>query len=70
MPVPVVFIDPLLSRHGANHGCSGRRELRSALPDARVLCKINRHENHYAVVRHMDRQLDSGHVAVHLQVRT
>lgn len=67
VPVPVVPVDPVLSGHRANHGRGGRRKLRPALPDARVLRQTDRHENHHAPVRHMDRQLHTGHVAVHIQ---
>lgn len=66
----MVPIDPLLPGHGANYGRCGSRELRPSLPDARVLCQTDRHENHYAPVRHMDRQLDTGHITVHLQIGT
>jgi len=67
MSVPVVPVHPVLSGHRADHGRGGRRELHPTLPDARMLRQIDRHENHHASVRHMDRQLHSGHATVHLQ---
>lgn len=67
MPVPMVPVDPVLSGHSADYGRGRCRKLRPALSDARMLRQTNRHENHHAPVCHMDRQLDLGHVAVHLQ---
>lgn len=67
MPVPMVPVDPVLSGHRAYYGRGRCRKLRAALSDTRMLRQTNRHENHHAPVRHMDHQLDLGHVAVHLQ---
>lgn len=67
MPVPVVPVDPVLPGHSADYGRGRRRKLRPTLPDARMLRQTDRHQDHHAPVRHMDRQLDPGHVAVHLQ---
>jgi len=67
VPVPVVPVDPVLSGHRADHDRGGRRELRAAVPDARVLRQADRHEDHHSAVRHMDRQLDPRHVTVRLQ---
>lgn len=67
VPVPVVPVGAVLLGHRADHGRGGGRELRAAVPDARVLRPADRHEDHHASVRHMDRQLDPGHVTVRLQ---
>jgi len=67
VPVPVVPVDPVLPGNRAYHGCGGGRELHTTLPDARMLRQTYRNENHHAPVRHMDYQLDPGHVTVRLQ---
>jgi len=67
VPVPVVPVDPVLPGNRAYHDRGGGRELHTTLSDARMLCQTYCHENHHAPVRHMDCQLDLGHVTVRLQ---
>lgn len=67
VPVPVVPVRAVLPSHRAHHDRGGRRELRPAVPDARVLRPADRHQDHRAPVRHLDRQLRAGHAPVRLQ---
>jgi len=67
VPVSVVPVDSVLPGNRAYHGRSGGRELHKTLSDARMLRQTYRHENHHALVRYLDRQLDPGHVTVCLQ---
>jgi len=67
VPVSVVPVDPVLSGDRAYHGRGSGRELHKTLSDARMLRQTYRQKNHHAPVRHMDRQLDPGHVTICLQ---
>jgi len=65
--IPVVLVDPVLPSNRAYHGRGGGRELHTTLSNARMLRQTYRDKNHNAPVRHMDRQLDPGHVTICLQ---